>query len=132
VRWLRRLGSIPDTDHAASDLLVEGVEPAAALEQVRMSDEYRQERQVGLVSAAGTTASFTGADCLPETSSAAGDGFTAQANLMNSPRVCDAMAEAYETATGPFATRLVAALNAAQRAGRRRPRSDVGCAACRR
>jgi uncharacterized Ntn-hydrolase superfamily protein len=99
------------------DLLAAGVEPAAALEQLRSSDEHHQERQVGLVNAAGTTASFTGADCLPETCSAAGDGFTAQANLMLSPGVCDAMALAYETATGALATRLVAALNAAQRAG---------------
>jgi uncharacterized Ntn-hydrolase superfamily protein len=80
------------------ELLAAGVEPAAALEQVRASDELAQERQVGPVSVAGDTASFTG-DCLPETSSVAGDGFTAQANLMISPGVCDAMAEAYETAT---------------------------------
>lgn len=99
------------------DLLAKGVAPAAALEQLRASDEHHQERQVGLVSAAGTTASFTGADCIPEAGSTAGDGFTAQANLMISPGVSEAMAEAYETATGPLATRLVAALNAAQHAG---------------
>jgi uncharacterized Ntn-hydrolase superfamily protein len=99
------------------DLLAAGVEPAAALEQLRASDERHQERQVGLVSAAGTTASFTGVDCVPETGSAVGEGFAAQANIMLSAGVCDAMAVAYEAATGPLATRLVAALNAAQRAG---------------
>jgi uncharacterized Ntn-hydrolase superfamily protein len=99
------------------DLLAAGVEPPAALEQLRASDEHHQERQVGLINAAGTTASFTGADCVPRTGNAVGEGFTAQANIMLSAGVCDAMAVAYETATGPLATRLVAALNAAQRAG---------------
>jgi len=74
-------------------------------------------RQVGLVDAAGRVASFTGALCIDHLSHAAGDGYSAQANMMAGPGVCEAMAEAFEHAPGDLATRLVAALMAAEGKG---------------
>jgi uncharacterized Ntn-hydrolase superfamily protein len=99
------------------DLLAGGVSAVDALEQVRQADEGREVRQVGLVSALGQVASFTGARCIDHVSHARGEGYTAQANMMGGDGVCEAMAAAYEGATGTLAARLVAALVAAESKG---------------
>jgi uncharacterized Ntn-hydrolase superfamily protein len=99
------------------DLLADGVGAAEALERVRAADEGREVRQVGLVDASGAVASFTGSLCIDEVSQADGDGFTAQANMMAGPGVCEAMAAAFEQRTGSLATRLLAALVAAEGKG---------------
>jgi uncharacterized Ntn-hydrolase superfamily protein len=99
------------------DLLADGLPAPDALDRVRAADEGRDVRQVGLVDAAGRVASFTGALCIDHLSHAAGDGYSAQANMMAGPGVCEAMAEAFEHATGGLANRLVAALVAAEGKG---------------
>ena len=99
------------------DLLADGLPAPDALDRVRAADEGREVRQVGLVDAAGRVASFTGALCIDHVGHAAGDGYSAQANMMAGPGVCEAMAEAFEHATGDLATRLVAALVAAEGKG---------------
>lgn len=99
------------------DLLAGGAGAAEALERVRAADEGREVRQVGLVDASGAVASFTGSLCIDEVSQADGDGFTAQANMMAGPGVCEAMAAAFEQRTGSLATRLLAALVAAEGKG---------------
>jgi uncharacterized Ntn-hydrolase superfamily protein len=99
------------------DLLADGLPAPDALDRVRAADEGRDVRQVGLVDAAGRVASFTGAFCIDHLSHAAGDGYSAQANMMAGPGVCEAMAEAFEHATGGLANRLVAALVAAEGKG---------------
>ena len=67
-----------------------------------------------------TAASPTPATC-------AGDGFSAQANMMASPEVWPAMAAAFEAADGQLARRLLAALEA-----RRRPAATFAGASRRR
>jgi uncharacterized Ntn-hydrolase superfamily protein len=98
-------------------LLAEGVTAADALEQVRSADPGREVRQVGVVDANGEVASFTGTSCIAVVGHAEGPGFSAQANMMAGPGVCEAMAAAYESASGPLADRLVAALVAAETKG---------------
>jgi uncharacterized Ntn-hydrolase superfamily protein len=99
------------------DLLAQGVPVADALEQVRAADPGREVRQVGLVDIHGQVASFTGSRCIDEVSEARGNGYTAQANMMRGPGVCPAMAHAFETTPGSLASRLMAALVAAEGAG---------------
>jgi uncharacterized Ntn-hydrolase superfamily protein len=99
------------------DLLADGLPAADALDRVRAADEGRELRQVGLVDATGDVASFTGALCIDHLGHATGDGYSAQANMMAGPGVCEAMAEAFEHAPGDLATRLVAALMAAEGKG---------------
>jgi len=99
------------------DLLADGVAAADALARVREADEGREVRQVGLVSAAGEAASFTGSLCIDHVGHAAGDGYSAQANMMAGDGVCEAMAAAFETTAGSLATRLLAALVAAESRG---------------
>jgi uncharacterized Ntn-hydrolase superfamily protein len=99
------------------DLLAADVGADEALAQVRLADAGREVRQVGLVNAAGDVASFTGDLCIDQVGHARGDGYSAQANMMAGPGVCPAMAAAFEAASGTLATRLVAALLAAESKG---------------
>jgi uncharacterized Ntn-hydrolase superfamily protein len=99
------------------DLLADGVSATDALEQVRAADKDRENRQVGVVDAAGSVASFTGSRCIDAVSHAAGDGYSAQANMMAGAGVCEAMAEAFESTEGTFAERLVSSLVAAEGRG---------------
>jgi uncharacterized Ntn-hydrolase superfamily protein len=105
------------------DLLASGVSAGDALAQVRAADDGREVRQVGLVDARGDVASFTGSMCIDHVGHAAGDGYSAQANMMAGPGVCEAMAAAFEAGAGggagggSLAQRLVAALVAAESRG---------------
>jgi uncharacterized Ntn-hydrolase superfamily protein len=103
------------------DRLAAGVPVAEALEAVRAADEGREVRQVGVVDATGAVASFTGSSCIAVVGHAAGDGYSAQANMMAGPGVCEAMAAAFEAAGAApgttLADRLVAALVAAEGQG---------------
>jgi uncharacterized Ntn-hydrolase superfamily protein len=99
------------------DLLAAGVGSSDALARVRAADEDRENRQVGVVDANGSVAAFTGSRCIDEVGHAAGDGYSAQANMMAEPGVCRAMARAFETAEGTLAERLLAALVAAEEKG---------------
>jgi uncharacterized Ntn-hydrolase superfamily protein len=99
------------------DLLAAGVEAADALAQVRAADEGREVRQVGLVGATGAVSSFTGSQCIDHVGHAEGRGYSAQANMMAGGGVCEAMAAAFESTTGPLASRLIAALVAAEGMG---------------
>ena len=99
------------------DLLSDGAGAVEALERVRAADNDREVRQVGLVDASGAVASFTGTLCLDYVGHAEGDGFSAQANMMAGPGVCEAMGHAFTSTPGSLATRLVAALVAAEGMG---------------
>jgi uncharacterized Ntn-hydrolase superfamily protein len=99
------------------DLLAGGVGAAVALAQVRAADEGREVRQVGVVDASGAVSSFTGSSCIDHVGHTEGDGFSAQANMMAGPGVCEAMGHAFTSTSGSLATRLVAALVAAEGMG---------------
>jgi uncharacterized Ntn-hydrolase superfamily protein len=99
------------------DLLAEGVAVGDALDRVRAKDPGHDVRQVGVIDAAGQVASYTGARCIDHVGHARGAGFSAQANMMRGPGVCEAMAESFESSTGSLASRLVGALVAAEGAG---------------
>ena len=97
------------------DLLRAGKSPEDALRGLLASDSGAEVRQVAMVDAQGRVAVHTGTRCIPEAGHHVGQGYTTQANLMERNTVPDAMARAYEQATGSFAARLVAALEAAQK-----------------
>jgi uncharacterized Ntn-hydrolase superfamily protein len=99
------------------DLLAEGVRPVLALEQLLAEDPDREQRQVGIVDAAGRAASFTGTKCLEFAASVMGEGYACQGNILASAEVVPAMAEAFEGSSGRLANRLLEALRAAQNAG---------------
>lgn len=103
-------------DHGplALDLMREGRSAREALELRLAADEDREHRQVAVLDREGRVAVHTGERCIPEAGHRVGDGFSCQANLMGRATVWDAMAEAFEAATGELADRLLAALEAAE------------------
>ncbi|MBD0328852.1 MAG: DUF1028 domain-containing protein [Thermoleophilia bacterium] len=98
-------------------LLDAGRAPDEALRGLLAADALAEVRQVAIVDAEGQVATHTGAGCIPEAGHVAGEGFSAQANMMRSAEVWPAMAEAFTAAEGTLARRLLAALDAAEAAG---------------
>jgi uncharacterized Ntn-hydrolase superfamily protein len=99
------------------DALRAGASAAEALDNATAADPAASLRQVGVVAADGTAAAVTGEGCIGHAGHLAGEGFVVQANMMASPRAWPAMAEAFTSAAGPLARRLLAALEAGQRTG---------------
>jgi uncharacterized Ntn-hydrolase superfamily protein len=99
-------------------LLADGVRPDDAIARLLAGDPLREERQLGVVAADGTAASFTGSECFDHASSIVGDGFAAQGNILAGRAVVEGLAAGFGTDPGaPLAGRLLAALRAAQLAG---------------
>jgi uncharacterized Ntn-hydrolase superfamily protein len=101
----------------ALDELTRGAAPEEALERVLAEDEGRETRQLGVVTADGRAAAFTGAECNEWAGHRAGAGYAVQGNILAGEAVVDAMAHAFESTPGPLVERLVASLEAGQAAG---------------
>jgi uncharacterized Ntn-hydrolase superfamily protein len=99
------------------ELLARGRDPRSVVDELLARDEQREERQLGMVDAQGRAASFTGSGCFEHAGSATGDGFACQGNILASDRVVPAMAESFETSSGPLPDRLLEALRAAEGEG---------------
>src|SRR4051795_8644173 len=112
----------------ALEQLAEGAEPDEALARVLADDRGRETRQLGVVTADGRAAAFTGAQCLDWAGHRTGAGFAVQGNILAGESVVDEMARAFEETVGPLVDRLVAALEAGQAAGgdRRGQQSAAG------
>jgi uncharacterized Ntn-hydrolase superfamily protein len=99
------------------DLLAAGRPPADALAELVEADERRDFRQVAFLAADGRTAAHTGAACIPDCGHTARHDVSAQGNMLASAAVWDAAADAFESADGTLAERLLDALDAAEAAG---------------
>ena len=99
------------------ELMRNGKTAKQALDGLVEMDENPQWRQVGMIDAAGTRAVHTGNKCIREAGHAAGENFICMANLMEKNTVWEAMAEAFRSAEGDLADRMLAALDAAQDEG---------------
>jgi uncharacterized Ntn-hydrolase superfamily protein len=99
------------------DRLRGGQAPRQALDELLAADDQARFRQVAVVDSSGAVAVHTGDGCIPYAGDVAGEGFSAQANMMASEGVWPAMTEAFEAADGPLARRLLAALDAGEAAG---------------
>jgi uncharacterized Ntn-hydrolase superfamily protein len=101
----------------ALEQLESGAGPEAALEHVLADDPGRETRQLGIVTADGASAAFTGAECLDWAGQLTGDGFAVQGNILAGPEVVEEMVRAFQSSTGPLAERLVTSLAGGQAAG---------------
>ena len=117
------------------ELLGQGATAEEALRIIMRTDTMLQDRQVGIVDARGTAASFTGTRTFDwaggrvggrgsaaMVSGGKGDvivgrDFAAQANIMVSDQTVRNMAETFERTPGALADRLMAALRAGQAGG---------------
>jgi uncharacterized Ntn-hydrolase superfamily protein len=99
-------------------LLREGVAADEVVERLVAADDGRDDRQLGVVDAAGRGATYTGSACFEWAGGIAGDGFAAQGNILVSQATVDALASSFASSAGrPLAERLLQALAAAQDAG---------------
>jgi uncharacterized Ntn-hydrolase superfamily protein len=99
------------------DLMRAGRSAPEALAGLLLADEHREVRQVAMVDAQGRAAAHTGQLTLAEAGHIVGAQFTVEANMMLNATVPEAMARAFEAATGDLAHRMLAALDAAEAEG---------------
>jgi uncharacterized Ntn-hydrolase superfamily protein len=99
------------------ELMRLGCSAGQALDAVLAADPDRDGRQCAMVDASGRVAAYTGPRCIAAAGHRTGDGYSVQANLMERDTVWDAMASAYEAASGPLAERMLDALDAAETEG---------------
>jgi uncharacterized Ntn-hydrolase superfamily protein len=98
-------------------LLRQGLSAEEVVERLTEADDGRDERQLGVVDAAGRAATFTGSGCHDWAGGRTGAGYAAQGNILVSGETVDALAETFESTGGSLAERLLASLAAAQDAG---------------
>jgi uncharacterized Ntn-hydrolase superfamily protein len=108
------------------DLLSKGMSPKDALDRLIAADADRDRRQVGVISADGRSAQWTGAGQKGAesrgdwTAEVAGATFAVQGNSLVSPDVVKAVAASFRASEGSprhLADRLIEALNAGQLLG---------------
>jgi uncharacterized Ntn-hydrolase superfamily protein len=99
-------------------LLAQGLSAAEVIARLTGADDGRAERQVGVVDAQGSGATYTGSDCLDWAGGLAGPGFAAQGNILVGEETVAALATTFTATDGqPLAERLLGCLAAAQAAG---------------
>jgi uncharacterized Ntn-hydrolase superfamily protein len=99
------------------DLLAAGVHAEQALATLVSNDPAGDSRQVAVVDGGGHVAAHTGSSCMTYAGHATGDGVSCQANIMATDRVWPAMLDAFGTSGGSLTSRLLTALDAAEREG---------------
>jgi uncharacterized Ntn-hydrolase superfamily protein len=99
-------------------LLAQGLSAAEVVARLTEADDGRADRQVGVVDAQGTGATYTGSDCMDWAGGLAGPGFAAQGNILVGEETVAALATTFTATDGqPLAARLLECLAAAQTAG---------------
>jgi uncharacterized Ntn-hydrolase superfamily protein len=99
------------------ELLGEGKSAAQAVKFLTGADADREDRQLGIIDAQGGIAHFTGKNCDSWAGVKQGTNHVCLGNLLASAKVVEAMSAAFEQTTGPLAWRIMAALEAGERAG---------------
>jgi uncharacterized Ntn-hydrolase superfamily protein len=99
------------------ELLAEGKSPEEVVKTLTEADKGKEFRQLGLVDARGEVAAFTGPKCNAWAGHKTGKHYTCQGNILAGEAVVADMAKAFEDAKGPLAWRMMAALEAAEKAG---------------
>lgn len=94
-----------------------GESAQAVVGALTADDEDREHRQVGIVDASGSAATFTGRECMEWAGGRTGAGYCCQGNILTGPDVVDRMAEAFEQTPSELAVRLLAGLSAGDAAG---------------
>src|ERR1700751_5710345 len=99
-------------------LLRDGLSASEVVERLTSEDEGRDQRQLGIVDAAGASASWTGRHCPDWAGHGTGPGYAAQGNILVGEETVGALVTTFEAnAHLPLAQRLIECLTAAQAAG---------------
>ena len=98
-------------------LLREGLSAQEVVDRLTSEDDGRDHRQLGIVDGEGRAATYTGSECMDWAGGRTGTNYAAQGNILVNKETVDAMAETFESTSGPLASRLIDCLAAAQEAG---------------
>jgi uncharacterized Ntn-hydrolase superfamily protein len=106
-------------DHGPNglELLAKGMSAEETLKALQESDKKFDFRQLGIVDAKGNVVSHTGAKCTKWAGGKTGQNYACQGNILAGEAVVDAMCKAFEETKGPLYVRLMAALDAGDKAG---------------
>jgi uncharacterized Ntn-hydrolase superfamily protein len=107
----------PSYGRLGLELMRAGKSAPDALKSLLAGDDGRDIRQVAMIDAHGRVAAHTGAKDIPAAGHVVGTHYSVQANMMLNDNVWPEMSRAFEDAKGDLADRMLAALDAAQRAG---------------
>lgn len=99
------------------DMLRKGMPPQDVIAELIRDDEHASQRQVGIVDMQGSSATYTGDECMPWAGGKSGTNFAAQGNILAGREVVEALVSTFEQTRGCLADRLVTALRAGQAAG---------------
>ena len=99
------------------ELLEQGLSPDEVVTRLTNADEGRDRRQLAVIDAQGRVSAYTGSRTSDWAGHIEGNNYSVQGNILVSEEVVQAMAQAFETAEGELAERLMAALDAGQAAG---------------
>jgi uncharacterized Ntn-hydrolase superfamily protein len=125
VPWAKAgVGAIATQSHANTtygpkglELLGQGKSAEEVIKLLTEEDEGKDVRQVGIVDAKGNATTFTGSKCTEWAGGKTGKHYACQGNILAGEAVVNDMAKAFAEAKGPLAWRLMAALEAAEKAG---------------
>lgn len=98
-------------------MLSAGKSAQETLDALLADDPGRQQRQVAIVDSKGGVAHFTGERCLHWAGAKSGEHFVCLGNILAGPEVVEEMAQAFTRTEGMLADRLMAAMQAGQKAG---------------
>ena len=98
-------------------LMASGLGAPDALDNLVSADSDKERRQVGIMDAKGTSATFTGKECITWAGGKAGKYYACQGNILIGEETVNAMAETFNQTEGALAVRLVKALKAGEDAG---------------
>ena len=99
------------------EMLGRGESARQAVEELIQTDSNANRRQLAIVDAHGSAFAYTGSGCQQFAGHVTGNGYSVQGNILAGEGVLRAMANAFESTTGDLAPRLLAALEAGERAG---------------
>ncbi len=99
------------------ELLEKGLTPQDALDYMVRADDGALRRQVAILDIHGRFAAWSGPGCTDWKGHKCTSEYCVQGNTLAGPEVVDAMVSSIESSSGPLAERLLAALDAGQRAG---------------
>ncbi|UOR13054.1 DUF1028 domain-containing protein [Halobacillus amylolyticus] len=98
-------------------LLSEGLSAQETVDRLIENDPEAADRQVGIIDAEGRAATFTGERCYDWAGGVTGKHYTAQGNILVNKETVTEMGRAFESSEGTLADRLLAGLEAAEKAG---------------
>ena len=98
-------------------LLAQGWSAEVTMKLLTDEDKDKDYRQVGIIDANGNAATFSGSKCSKWAGGKTGKNYACQGNILKGEAVVNDMAKAFEDEKGPLAWRIMAALEAAEKAG---------------